>query len=68
MKDETKVYKLAQKINDYDEERDGCIWSHTLGLVEKAYLLGRKSTQVTYDLSANGVSQNSRKMQKETKE
>jgi len=25
MKDENHVYRIAQKINDYDEEEDGCI-------------------------------------------
>jgi len=57
MKDETKIYKLAQKINDYNEDKDGCIWSHILEFVEKAYLLGRESKQAIYDKSKNGVSQ-----------
>ena len=55
MKDENKVYKLAQKINDYDKEKDGCIWSHILEFVEKAYLLGRKTKQKDYNLNENGV-------------
>jgi len=55
MKDENKVYKIAQKINDYDEDNDGCIWSHILEFVEKAYLLGRKSKQKDYDLNENRV-------------
>lgn len=56
MKDETKVYRMAQKIDNYDPEKDGCIWSHILEYVEKAYLLGRESLQVIYDKSENGVS------------
>jgi len=55
MKDENKVYKIAQKINDYDEDNDGCIWSHILEFVEKAYLLGKKSKQKDYDLNENRV-------------
>ena len=55
MKDEMKVYKLAQKIDNYDEDKDGCIWGHILEFVEKAYLLGRNSKQVNYDLNQNGV-------------
>ena len=48
MKDEIKVYRLAQKINDYDEDKDGCMWAHILEFVEKAYLLGRKTKQKDY--------------------
>lgn len=48
MKDENKVYRLAQKINDYDEDKDGCIWSHILEWVEKAYILGRESKEEEY--------------------
>ncbi len=55
MKDEIKIYRIAQKIDNYDQEKDGCIWSHILEFVEKAYLLGRNSSQVIYDLEANGV-------------
>ena len=55
MKDEIKVYRLAQKVNDYDPEKDGCEWSHILEYIEKAYLLGRDSKQVIYDKSENGV-------------
>ena len=55
MKDENHVYRIAQKINDYDEEEDGCIWSHILEFVEKAYLLGKESKQKSYDLNENGV-------------
>lgn len=57
MKDENKIYKLAQKINDYDEDKDGCIWSHILEFVEKAYLLGRNSKQKDYNLNENRVTQ-----------
>lgn len=49
MKDESKVYRLAQKINDYDADKDGCIWGHIIEFVEKAYLLGRNSKQKEYN-------------------
>ncbi len=50
MKDENHVYRIAQKINDYDEEEDGCIWSHILEFVEKAYLLGKRIKTKSYRL------------------
>ena len=59
MKDEKKVYKIAQKIDNYNQEEDGCWWSHVLELVENAYLLGRNSLQVIYDLGKNGVTSTS---------
>jgi len=43
MKDENHVYRIAQKINDYDEEEDGCIWSHILEFVEKAISTWKKN-------------------------
>ena len=49
MKDKNKIYKLAQKINDYNEDEDGCIWGHILEWVEKAYLLGRNSKEEEYE-------------------
>ena len=55
MKNEIKVYRLTKKINDYDDDKDGCEWSHILEYIEKAYLLGRESFQVIYDKSENGV-------------
>ena len=45
MKDKNKVYKIAQKINDYDIDKDGCIWGHIIEWVEKAYMLGRESKE-----------------------
>ncbi len=48
MKDKNKVYRIAQKINDYDEDKDGCIWSHILEWVEKAYILGRNTKEEEY--------------------
>ena len=48
MKDENKIYKLAQKINDYDEDKDGCMWGHIIEFIEKAYLLGRNTKQEEY--------------------
>jgi len=55
MKDEIKVYRMAQKIDNYDPEKDGCSWSHILEFVEAAYLLGKASKQDIYDLNENGV-------------
>jgi len=48
MKDENKVYRIAQKINDYDEDKDGCIWGHILEFVEEAYILGRNTKEGEY--------------------
>jgi len=33
MKDETKIFKIAQKINDYNEDTDGCVWSDVFGRI-----------------------------------
>ena len=49
MKDEIKVYRLAEKISDYDEDKDGCIWGHILEFVEKAYILGRETKEKEYE-------------------
>jgi len=35
-------YKLAQEIDSYDEEKDGCHWGHIFEIVEKTYLKGKK--------------------------
>ncbi len=48
MKDKNKIYRLAQKINDYNEDEDGCIWGHILEFVEKAYMLGRETKEEEY--------------------
>jgi hypothetical protein len=48
MKDEIKIYRLAQKIVNYNEGKDGCQWSHILEFVEKAYLLGKTTKQKKY--------------------
>ncbi len=48
MKDKNKIYKLAQKINDYDVDEDGCYWSHILEFVEEAYILGRNTKEEEY--------------------
>lgn len=40
MKTENKLYRLAQKIDRYDQEKDGCYWGHILDIVEQAYKLG----------------------------
>lgn len=37
MKKETKIYRYAQKINNYDIDKDGCQWAHTLDLVEQIW-------------------------------
>ena len=55
MKDENKIYRLAQKIDSYNPDKDGCWWSHILEFVESAYLLGRNSKQKDYDLNENCV-------------
>ncbi len=55
MRDEGHVYRIAQKIDNYDNDKDGCIWGHILEFVEEAYLLGRSSKQKDYDLDENGV-------------
>jgi len=49
MKDKNKIYRIAQKINDYDIDEDGCIWGHIIEWVEKAYLLGRNTKQEEYE-------------------
>ena len=41
MKDEDKLYKLAQKIDNYKEEKDGCYWGHILDIVTQAYEFGK---------------------------
>lgn len=46
MKDEDKVYKLAQEIDAYDEEKDGCYWGHILDVVERAYKLGKRNKKI----------------------
>lgn len=48
MKDEIKIYRLAQKIDNYNEDKDGCYWSHILEYIEKAYLLGKNTKQKRY--------------------
>lgn len=45
MKDETKIYKLAQEIDAYDEEKDGCHWGHIFDVVQRAYKLGKESKE-----------------------
>lgn len=42
MKTEIKLYRLAQKIDRYDQEKDGCYWGHILDIVEQTYKLGKK--------------------------
>ncbi len=42
-KEEDLCYKLAQEINDYNENKDGCFWGHILEIVEKIYKLGKRS-------------------------
>lgn len=49
MKDENKLYRIGQKIDDHDWDKDGCIWGHIMEWVEKAYLLGRNSKQEEYE-------------------
>ena len=39
---EKKCYKLAQEIDNYDNDKDGCYWGHILDVVERAYKLGVK--------------------------
>ena len=44
-KEENLCYKLAQKIDRYDENKDGCYWGHIFDIVEKAYLKGKQDGQ-----------------------
>lgn len=40
MKTEIKLYRLAQKIDRYNQDKDGCYWGHILDIITKAYELG----------------------------
>ena len=42
MSKKEECYKLAQEIDKYDEEKDGCYWGHILDVIERAYELGKK--------------------------
>ncbi len=44
-KEEDMCYKLAQEIDNYDEEKDGCHWGHIFELVCKTYFKGKKEGQ-----------------------